>query len=550
MLKSYEKFLQESLKGIEFRNVFELSELQELQDVLAKSLQMSSIITTVDGEPLTEPSNFCRLCKEYVRSSELGVKQCINSDSVIGKSNADSFTVSKCLSSGLMDAGVSIIVGGKHVANWMFGQVRYEDETISSDELQQKAEQLGVDTKGFQAAYQEVPIVSKERFEYIAQLLYIISKQISELAYQSYVCRIDEQYRELLAEEMDLQKRQAEYANMVDELTQLNNRNYFEKQIERLDFLGVTPVAIVVGDVNHLKMTNDIFGHRHGDNLLSQIAEVLKEEAFDGYIICRCGGDEFNILLPNATRQEAEWYCRRVRLELKKRFDCCFMPSIAFGVGKKSHQKEHLKDKMEFADYKMYRDKMAIKEKENLVNSIHTVLLGRGFLTPEYQEAAIGMARRFGEYLKFDELFVKKLTRLVRVQDYGLVVIGMPLFEHRFQKDISIEEQREVMKHPVLSSKIARLDPNYAGIGEDALAHEENWDGSGYPNNLAGEAIPLLARLSKLIGDYNLYIAKYPIGMDKTKEEAYHMIEEGSGTLFDPEYTQKFLAFLQQDKES
>lgn len=551
MAKSYEEFLQENLQEIRFEEAFNVTELQELQDVLANSLQIASVITAVDGTPITKPSNFCRLCKNFVRTTELGLKQCMYSDSVIGSSKRDGFTVSKCLSAGLLDAGVSLMVGDKHVANWVFGQVRDEYESFNDAELREKAEEIGVNVAGFVEAFKAVPVISRERFENIAHLVYMISRQLSEQAYQACVQRVDEEYRKMLSEEMAHQRELAEYKNSIDELTKLNNRNYFEKQVEKLDMLGITPVAVIVGDVNHLKITNDIFGHRHGDWLLETIAGIMKEEAFDGYIICRCGGDEFNVLIPGANRADAEWYCNRVRIELEKRFDCCVMPSVAFGVGKKSHRHERLKDIIDSADVKMYRDKMQIKEREHMILNMQRVLLGRGYLTSEYQTDSIGMARRFGEYLgEFDPLYVKRFTRLVRIQDYGVIPQTRDLFNKRFADDLILEAKREVMKHPILSSKIAKLHPDYEYIADFALAHEENWDGTGYPNNLAGEEIPLMARLSKIVGDYSILVAKPPIGMNKTKDEAYEIIEESLGTKYDPEYGRRFLEFLKQDEVS
>lgn len=551
MAKTYEEFLQDSLKEIRFEDAFNIDELQELQDVLAKSLQIASIITAVDGTPITRPSNFCKLCKKYVRTTELGMKQCQYSDSVIGSSNRDGFTVSKCMSAGLLDAGVSLMVGDKHVANWVFGQVRDEYETYTDAELREKAEEIGANVEGFIEEFKKVPIISRERFECIAQLVYMISRQLSDQAYQVCVQKADEKYREIISREMAHQREMAEFANSIDELTGLNNRNYFEKQVEKLDRLGITPVAVIVGDVNHLKITNDIFGHRHGDWLLKTIAEIMLEEAFDGYIICRCGGDEFNVIIPNANRADAEWYCTRVRIELAKRFNCCVMPSVAFGVGKKSHKHERLKDIIDAADVKMYRDKMLMKEREHMIMNMQRVQLGRGYLTPEYQTDSIGMARRFGEYLKeFDSWFIKRLTRLVRIQDYGVIPQPHVVFEARFDEDLSLEARREIMKHPVLSSKIAKLHPDYENLSEFALAHEENWDGSGYPNQLSGEDIPLMARLSRLVGDFSLLVAKPPIGRALKKSEAYNYIKEGIGTKYDPVYGQKFLDFLKQDKVS
>lgn len=548
MAIKYDEYLQKKLQEISFNDVFDINELQELQDVLANALQIASVITDLDGKPITKPSNLCRLCGDFVRKSEKEAEKCAYSDFVIGKAcqGQKQYKISRCLPLGLMDAAVPIVLGEKHIANWIFGQVR--DETQPDEQrLRRKAQELEVDEEAFIQAYNEIVVISEERFENIAKLVLRISRQISEQAYQGCMHKADQEYRELLAEELSQQKKLAEYNSTIDELTQLNNRNYFEKKMEQLDMLGVTPVALIAGDVNHLKLTNDIFGHRNGDMMLRQIAEVMLDEAFDGYIICRCGGDEFNVIIPNANRQDAEWYCRRVRLELSKRFDCCFMPSIAFGVAKKSHPQERLKDMMEFADLKMYKDKMSIKEKENLLDSLKNALLGRGFLTPEYQESAIGMARRFGTFLGWEEPEIKKLTRVVRIQDYGMIALNSHVFAARLDEKPSLEIFREISKHPMAGSKIAKLEEGYEPLSDYVLAHEERWDGKGYPNEKKGEEIPLMSRISKIVGDYNIYIAAPPIGYGMSKQEASQKMDEGSGSLFDPSYILKFQEFLKQD---
>lgn len=543
----YEEFLDDTMKEIRFEDAFDITELQELQDVLAKSLDIASIITDLDGKPITKPSNFCTLCQEFVRTTENGLKQCMYSDSIIG-SNKNGYTVSKCLSAGLLDAGVAIMVGDKHVANWLFGQICDEYETYNLTELREKANELGIDEEAFIDAYKKVPVISRERFENIAQLVYMMSRQMAEQAYHVCAARADKKYRELLDDELEQQKRIAEHEFYLDELTQLNNRNYFEKQVERLDMSEIVPIAFVVGDVNYLKLTNDIFGHRHGDWLLSQIAEVLKDESFEGYIICRCGGDEFNVLIPKGNRQDAEWYCKRVNIELAKRFDCCFRPSIAFGIGKKSHPQEKIKNLLEYADLKMYKEKALMKERESLLDNLKSVLLGRGYITGEYHAETIALARRFAEYLKYDEPEVKRLTRIVRIQDYGYVALPRELFNRRFEENLPLEIRREFMKHPRLGSRIANLDEGYSAVSDEVLAHEEHWDGSGCPNSLSGEEIPVLSRISKIIADYAVAVEQAPIGRGMTREEAVSMLEQGSGSIYDPQYIEHFIEFLEQEK--
>jgi ligand-binding sensor protein len=118
----------EETEGIAFEDLFNLEEIQRLHDQFAHACGVASIITHPDGTPITKPSNFCRLCEDIIRRTDKGIKNCYYSDSVIGRYNSDGPTVQPCLSGGLWDAGTSIGVGGRHIANWLIGQVRNETQ--------------------------------------------------------------------------------------------------------------------------------------------------------------------------------------------------------------------------------------------------------------------------------------------------------------------------------------------------------------------------------------------------------------------------------------
>lgn len=546
MNRKYEEFLRENLKNCTFQDVFDIDEIQELQDEFAYSMQLASVITELDGKPITRPSNFCSYCENYIRKSDAGLKQCMYSDSVLGSADINGYSMSKCFSGGLLDAGVRIMLGDIHIANWLFGQVRVENESIDEEELKNYAAGLNVDYKEFIREYEKVPVISRERFEHIANFAYLVCQKLSIQGYHKCVQQADAHYHAIIEEEMRQEKERLEYANAFDSLTKLYNRNYFERQLEKLQLLGATPIAVIMGDVNHLKLTNDVFGHRHGDLLLQEIADVMLEESFDGYIIGRCGGDEFNVIIPNGNRQDAEWYCHRVRMELKKRFNCCVLPSIAFGVGKKGHREENLKNIMELADIKMYSNKMELKEKEEILSDMRRVLNGRGFISNDYQERAITVARDFGRYLGYDIDLLKMLTRLMRIQDYGYIILEKELFKRRFNKNLNIEEKREIRKHPIIGSKIAKLDGYYAPVSEFILKSHEHWDGSGYPNALQGEEIPELSRIIRILDDYLTAIEQKPVGLGKSRKTAVHTIQKGAGSLYDPVIAKKFLKFIQK----
>ncbi len=168
---------------ISFDELFNLADIQTLQDLFADATGVASIITKPDGTPITRPSNFSRLCNDIIRGTAMGRTNCYHSDAVIGRCSPDGPIVQTCLSGGLWDAGASVSVGGHHIANWLIGQVR--DESQDEENALQYASQIGADLEAYRAAFHEVTVMPRAKFDRIARMLFVLANQLSAFAYQS-----------------------------------------------------------------------------------------------------------------------------------------------------------------------------------------------------------------------------------------------------------------------------------------------------------------------------------------------------------------------------
>ena len=173
----------DSEESITFEELFNIQAIQQLQDQFANATGVASIITQIDGKPITRPSNFRRLCIDIIRKTDKGLANCYKSDAKLGKPNTEGPTIQHCLSGGLWDSGAGISVGGKHIANWLIGQIR--DETQKDETIRAYAREIGADEEVATEAFHEVPAMSSEQFEKISQVLFTIANQLSTMAYHN-----------------------------------------------------------------------------------------------------------------------------------------------------------------------------------------------------------------------------------------------------------------------------------------------------------------------------------------------------------------------------
>ncbi|MBN2704401.1 MAG: PAS domain S-box protein [Pontiellaceae bacterium] len=174
----------DGITDIAFESLFNLEDIQRIQDDFANATHVASVILHPDGTFITKPSNFTRFCTDYVQSTQKGAARCKKWEAKLcDKSKAGSF-MDTCSSAGLWEAGTSIKVAGKHLATWFIGQVR--DEQLTDETVLKYGKNIGItDQKGFLQAFHDVPCISSQRFKQIAKALVSLADQLSTSAYQN-----------------------------------------------------------------------------------------------------------------------------------------------------------------------------------------------------------------------------------------------------------------------------------------------------------------------------------------------------------------------------
>jgi len=349
---------------------------------------------------------------------------------------------------------------------------------------------------------------------------------------------------DLLYRQLKLQKEKTEKLSYNDFLTGLYNRRFFKEEMKRLDTKRQLPLSIIMADLNGLKIINDSYGHDKGDEILVEIARILKESLREEDILARQGGDEFAVLLPNTTKTVAERIEKRIKEECSKTEIDMIPISIALGRATKEKSDENLEEVLKKADDEMYKNKLSESRssKSNIVQGLINVLNSKSSETKEHSIRMTKIAFEFGESLGLSNYEQNQLSILATLHDIGKINIDEKILKKK--DSLNDKEWEEIKKHSEYGYKIAMSSEEFAAVAEDILTHHERWDGSGYPKGLAGDDIPYLARIISIIDAFDVMTHDQSYKKSIPKTEALAEIKNCANSQFDPELAEKFIRML------
>ncbi|AOM83832.1 HD domain-containing phosphohydrolase [Salisediminibacterium beveridgei] len=336
--------------------------------------------------------------------------------------------------------------------------------------------------------------------------------------------------------------RQIEYLSFHDQLTDLYNRRFLEEELNRLNTERNFPLSVLILDVNGLKLLNDAFGHAKGDELLRKVAKTIRQQCRADDIIARVGGDEFTIVLPKTDPQEVEIIVERISEGLKQ-FNVGGLPITAsFGFETKFREEEPTEHILRKAEEKMYRQKIADKQKI-AYQAVETIMQTFFDSFPNEEEHAerVGLyAEMIGTEMGVDRLRIQELKTAGLVHDIGKVALPLEMMVKADR--LSEDEREEIERHPEVGYNILNAVNQYGNLSEIVLAHHEKWDGSGYPKGLKKQEIPLEARIIAVAEAYETMTTKQAYREAMPEEDALAVLQKESGRQFDPEVVAHFLS--------
>jgi len=169
-------------------------------------------------------------------------------------------------------------------------------------------------------------------------------------------------------------------------------------------------------------------------------------------------------------------------------------------------------------------------------------LMERNHYTGAHSEEVSLIAQRIARELGLPEDEVERIGAAARVHDIGKIAIPDSILLK--QDGLTDEEWKVIEQHPVLSAELLKGLEIYDGSIEIIKHHHEHWDGSGYPDGLRGEQIPLGARIVAVADVYNALTTDRPYRPAYSKEEALEIIAGMRGKELDPRVVEAFLKVI------
>ncbi len=404
-----------------------------------------------------------------------------------------------------------------------------------------------------------------------------------------------------IADLFDAVKEQA----VTDGLTGLYNRRYFEeyldKEVKRAQRQN-QPFSIIGIDLDFLKKINDAYGHAYGDIAIKAVADVLKHNARTVDTAARLGGEEFSVILPGVDSKGAMVAAERIRKAIEETpLDTIGHITASIGVGTFLEHSDNIEEIIELTDQAMYQSKRNGRNRvtiakpasetswqevavhafidvlskhnipvdkqlsdeicEKLKNSnnqtepqreilysiadmmtkIYNPLHAKGAIKSKVQ-VAVSLAKRFD--LSKEE--IDKLRVAILLYDIGNLVLPQEILQKA--GPLTDDERQHIKEHPVIAAREILKPISYI---QDILPiiehHHENWDGTGYPNRISKDEIPLSSQIILIVDSYFALLEQRAYRSKLSPQEALAEIKKDAGKKWNSTLVNEFVTLIEND---
>lgn len=332
---------------------------------------------------------------------------------------------------------------------------------------------------------------------------------------------------------------------MTDALTNLGNRRSLMEDLQ--DALAVadtaSPMTLVVLDLDGFKRYNDTFGHPAGDALLARLGNALKARIEPDGRAYRLGGDEFCALIPGAG-EPVRTLVEATALALADSGEG-FSITASRGTVVVPNEAETAERAMQLADQRLYDQKAGRSRSvagQQTRDALMQALREREPGLKEHIDEVACLSRAVGRAMDLSADDIDILVRAAELHDIGKVAVPDSILLKPGPLDQV--EWGFVRQHTIVGERILSAAPALVPVARIVRASHERFDGSGYPDGVAGEEIPLGARIVAICDAYHAITSGRPYGQARPHDEAIRELRRCAGRQFDPEIVEVFCSVI------
>jgi two-component system cell cycle response regulator len=414
---------------------------------------------------------------------------------------------------------------------------------------------------------------------YTCSALLVIVIFIKQLVSIHEVHRLNQDFQRLqhIVEEKNIALGQAngrlEALATTDPLTELPNHRALvatlEQELARANQYERS-CSLLFFDIDHFKALNDSYGHGEGDIALREFGSLLRATLPLINTIGRWGGEEFIAILPEQNAAEAVIIAEELRNAVSKQsFTVGGGMHLTCSIGVASFPTHAVKQEalLEAADSAMYGSKRLGRDQVRVIDDPAVVALLASNANTEGRDdiALAGMVRALvvlvekrdvvtgkhahyagelilamAQSLRLPEGVAQLLSRAGELHDIGNIIIPDNILQKR--EPLTEQELDLIHQHPKVGAEVVSSIPSLRGLAPIIQSHHEWWNGMGYPDHLAGDAIPFGARLLAVVDAYVAMIHAQPNQDAYKPDEAFAELQRAAGTQFDPVIVEQFLS--------
>jgi diguanylate cyclase (GGDEF)-like protein len=319
----------------------------------------------------------------------------------------------------------------------------------------------------------------------------------------------------------------------TDSLTNLGNRRKLMADLGReLQLASVaSPRVLVIFDLDGFKRYNDTYGHPAGDALLTRLGANLGRVIRPYGNAYRLGGDEFCALVVTGA-SSAKTIIALAAAALSEQGEG-FTVRSSHGAVMLPHEARNATLALRIADQRMYaqkddrRSSATRQTRDILLQVLHEREPGLG----DHLESVAKLAMGVGTRLELGAEALDEVVRAAELHDVGKMAIPDEIL-HK-PGPLTAEEWAFVRQHTIIGERILSAAPALLPVAKIVRASHEHFDGSGYPDGLAGDAIPLGARIVAVCDAFHAMTNSRPYRPAISAEEALAELQACAGTQFD-----------------